>query len=115
MDLWVAHYRGDLGIALTDTITTDVFLRDFDAYYAKLFDGVRLDSGDPFEVAERFIAHYERLKIDPACKVLVFSDALDDRQGARAARAVQGPREDVDGHRHPPDERRRPQAAEHRR
>jgi nicotinate phosphoribosyltransferase len=77
LDLWVAHYRGDLGIGLTDTVTTDVFLRDFDSYYAKLFDGVRLDSGDPAEVGERFIAHYERLKIDTRCKVLVFSDALN--------------------------------------
>jgi nicotinate phosphoribosyltransferase len=77
LDLWVAHYRGDLGIALTDTVTTGVFLPDFDSYYAKLFDGVRLDSGDPAEIGERFIAHYERLKIDTRCKVLVFSDALN--------------------------------------
>ena len=76
LDAWVAHYRGDLGIALTDTLTTGVFLRDFDKYYAKLFDGVRLDSGDPFDAGERILAHYASLKIDAACKVLVFSDAL---------------------------------------
>ena len=76
LDTWVAHYRGDLGIALTDTLTTDVFLRDFDKFYAKLFDGVRLDSGDPFAVGERILAHYASLKIDPCCKVFVFSDAL---------------------------------------
>jgi nicotinate phosphoribosyltransferase len=76
LDLWARHYRGDLGIALTDTVTTESFLRDFDSFYSKLFDGVRLDSGDPFEVGERFVAHYERLKIDPRSKVLVFSDAL---------------------------------------
>jgi nicotinate phosphoribosyltransferase len=77
MDVWVRHYRGDLGIALTDTVTTNVFLRDFDKYYAKLFDGVRLDSGDPVEVGEAFLAHYERLKIDATSKVLVFSDSLN--------------------------------------
>jgi nicotinate phosphoribosyltransferase len=77
MDTWVRHYRGDLGIALTDTVTTDVFLRDFDKYYAKLFDGVRLDSGDPAGVAERFLAHYERLKIETFAKILVFSDSLN--------------------------------------
>jgi nicotinate phosphoribosyltransferase len=77
MDTWVRHYRGDLGIALTDTVTTDVFLRDFDKYYAKLFDGVRLDSGDPADVAERFLAHYERLKIETFAKILVFSDSLN--------------------------------------
>lgn len=58
LDAWVAHYRGDLGIALTDTLTTGVFLRDFDTFYAKLFDGVRLDSGDPFEAGERILEHY---------------------------------------------------------
>jgi nicotinate phosphoribosyltransferase len=77
LDVWVNQYRGDLGIALTDTVTTGVFLRDFDAYYAKLFDGVRIDSGDPAEAGERFIAHYQRLRIDPASKILVFSDALN--------------------------------------
>jgi nicotinate phosphoribosyltransferase len=77
LDVWVAHYRGDLGIALADTVTTDVFLRDFDTFYAKLFDGVRIDSGDPAAIGERFVAHYQRLKIDPASKVLVFSDALN--------------------------------------
>ena len=77
LDVWVNQYRGDLGIAPADTVTTDVFLRDFDAFYAKLFDGVRIDSGDPFEVGERFVAHYQRLRIDPAAKVLVFSDALN--------------------------------------
>jgi nicotinate phosphoribosyltransferase len=77
LDAWVAHYRGDLGIALADTVTTDVFLRDFDSFYAKLFDGVRIDSGDPRAIGERFLAHYKRLKIDGSSKVFVFSDALN--------------------------------------
>lgn len=74
---WVQEYRGDLGIALTDVIGMDAFLKDFDLYFAKLFDGLRHDSGDPFEWAEKAIAHYERLRIDPKTKRLVFSDGLD--------------------------------------
>ena len=74
---WVQEYRGDLGIALTDVITMDAFLADFDLYFAKLFDGLRHDSGDPIEWGEKALAHYERLRIDPATKRLVFSDGLD--------------------------------------
>lgn len=77
MDHWVTEFRGDLGIALMDTLTTPVFLRDFDTFYAKLFDGVRQDSGDPFDIARLVIAHYEKLRIDPSSKILVFSDSLD--------------------------------------
>lgn len=74
---WVQEYRGDLGIALTDVVGMDAFLADFDLYFAKLFDGLRHDSGDPVEWGEKAIAHYRRLRIDPATKRLVFSDALD--------------------------------------
>lgn len=74
---WVQEYRGDLGIALTDVIGMDAFLKDFDLYFAKLFDGLRHDSGDPFEWGEKAIAHYETLKINPKTKRLVFSDGLD--------------------------------------
>ena len=73
---WVKIYRGDLGIALSDTFTTDVFFRDFDTLYAKLFDGVRHDSGDPIEFANKTIAHYKSLRINPLSKTIVFSDAL---------------------------------------
>lgn len=73
---WAQEYRGDLGIALSDTYGTDAFLRDFDMYFCKLFDGVRHDSGDPFQWAERIIAHYESMKVDPKTKTLVFSDSL---------------------------------------
>lgn len=73
---WAQEYRGDLGIALSDTYGTDAFLRDFDMYFCKLFDGARHDSGDPFVWAERIIAHYESMRIDPATKTLVFSDSL---------------------------------------
>jgi len=74
---WADEYRGDLGIALSDTLGLDVFLRDFDGYFAKLFDGIRQDSGDPLEVGEKIIKHYEKLRIDPRTKTIVFSDNLD--------------------------------------
>jgi nicotinate phosphoribosyltransferase len=73
---WVQEYRGDLGIALTDVVGMDAFLADFDLYFAKLFDGLRHDSGDPVRWGEQAIAHYRKLRIDPAGKTLVFSDAL---------------------------------------
>ena len=74
---WVQEYRGDLGIALTDTVGMDAFLGDFDLYFAKLFDGLRHDSGDPFEWGEKALKHYAKLRIDPHTKRLVFSDGLD--------------------------------------
>lgn len=74
---WVLEYRGDLGIALTDVISMDAFLADFDLFGAKLFDGLRHDSGDPVVWGEKAIAHYRKLRIEPATKRLVFSDGLD--------------------------------------
>ncbi len=74
---WVQEYRGDLGIALTDTVGMDAFLADFDLYFAKLFDGLRHDSGDAIVWGEKALAHYERLRIDAHTKRLVFSDGLD--------------------------------------
>ena len=74
---WVQEYRGDLGIALTDTVGMDAFLADFDMYFAKLFDGLRHDSGDPYEWGEKALAHYAKLRIDPQNKRLVFSDGLN--------------------------------------
>ncbi|MGH8414930.1 MAG: nicotinate phosphoribosyltransferase [Gammaproteobacteria bacterium] len=77
LETWAQEYRGDLGIALTDVIGIDAFLRDFDLYFCKLFDGVRHDSGDPFIWAEKVLEHYRRMRIDPLTKTLVFTDALD--------------------------------------
>ncbi len=74
---WVQEYRGDLGIALTDVVGMKAFLADFDLYFAKLFDGLRHDSGDPIAWGEQAIAHYNALRIDPATKRFVFSDGLD--------------------------------------
>lgn len=76
-EMWAQEYRGDLGIALSDTYGLDAFLRDFDLYFCKLFDGARQDSGDPMIWGERVIAHYENMRIDPRTKTLVFSDKLD--------------------------------------
>jgi nicotinate phosphoribosyltransferase len=73
---WVQEYRGDLGTALTDVVGMNAFLDDFDLYFAKLFDGLRHDSGDPVEWGEKAIAHYAKLRIDARTKRLVFSDAL---------------------------------------
>ncbi|MGB2786158.1 nicotinate phosphoribosyltransferase [Psychrobacter sp.] len=77
LEAWVHEYRGDLGIALTDVVGMDAFLRDFDLYFAKLFDGLRHDSGDPYIWGDKAIAHYKNLKIDPRTKILTFSDGLD--------------------------------------
>jgi nicotinate phosphoribosyltransferase len=74
---WVQEFRGDLGIALTDVVGMDAFLNDFDLYFAKLFDGLRHDSGDPVAWGEKAIAHYQKLRIDPRTRRLVFSDGLD--------------------------------------
>lgn len=76
LEAWVQEYRGRLGIALTDVVGIDAFLRDFDLYFAKLFDGLRHDSGDPFIWGEKAIAHYLKMNIDPRSKSLVFSDNL---------------------------------------
>jgi nicotinate phosphoribosyltransferase len=77
MDDWVKVYQGELGIALTDTFGLDAFLKDFNTFYAKLFDGVRHDSGDPFEFADKITNHYKLLNIDPISKTIVFSDGLN--------------------------------------
>jgi len=76
LETWVQEYRGDLGIALTDVVGMDAFLADFDLYFAKLFDGLRHDSGDPLAWGEKALAHYAKLKIDANTKRLVWSDGL---------------------------------------
>ena len=74
---WLDEYPHQLGIALTDCITMDAFLRDFGPEFATRYQGLRHDSGDPVEWGEKAIAHYQKLGIDPHSKVLVFSDNLD--------------------------------------
>ena len=77
LETWVQEYRGDLGIALTDVVGMDAFLEDFDLYFAKLFDGLRHDSGDPYIWGDKAYEHYRKLKIDSRNKMLTFSDGLD--------------------------------------
>ena len=77
LDAWVKEYGVLNGTALTDAITTDCFLKDFQLTYATLFSGVRHDSGDPYEWGNKMIAHYEKLGIDARTKTLLFSDNLD--------------------------------------
>ena len=74
---WYDEYRGDNGTALTDTITTDLFLLDFNRAMVNNFTGVRHDSGDPYEWGEKMIAHYKKYGADPRTKLLLFSDSLD--------------------------------------
>ena len=74
---WYAEYDGDNGTALTDTITTDLFLKDFTRSMVNNYNGVRHDSGDPYEWGEKIIRHYESLGVDPKTKLLLFSDSLD--------------------------------------
>ena len=74
---WFEEYEGDLGTALTDTLTTNCFLKDFDKVQANHYSGVRHDSGDPYAWGEKIIAHYEKLGIDPKTKLLLFSDSLN--------------------------------------
>lgn len=76
LQVWLDEYPHDLGIALTDCITMDAFLRDFDHHFATSYQGLRHDSGDPIEWGEKAIAHYHHLGIDPRQKTLVFSDSL---------------------------------------
>ena len=75
-EMWAKEYRGDLGIALSDVYGMEPFLKDFDMFFCKLFDGARHDSGDPFVWGEKMIEHYRRNKCDPRGKTLIFSDAL---------------------------------------
>ncbi len=90
LEHWAQEYRGDLGIALSDTVGFDAFLRDFDMYFAKLFDGCRHDSGDPFQWGDRLVAHYQSLRIDPSTKRAVFSDGLSFDKAIEIAKYFQG-------------------------
>ena len=90
LEHWVDVYRGDLGIALSDTYTTDVFFQQFDKKFAKLFDGVRHDSGDPIAFAQKTIEHYKKLGIDPLYKTITFSDALNYDRVVRIADFCKG-------------------------
>ena len=85
LEEWFEEYQGDNGTALTDTLGTDLFLRDFNKLQALCYTGVRHDSGDPYEWGNKIIAHYEELGIDPKTKTLLFSDSLDFDRAQRIA------------------------------
>jgi len=90
LEHWVDVYRGDLGIALTDTYTTDVFFEQFDKKFAKLFDGVRHDSADPLEFGDKTIAHYNKMGINPLTKTIIFSDGLNYEKVERIVNHCKG-------------------------
>ena len=90
LDMWAHEYRGELGIALSDIFGFRAFLRDFDLYFAKLFDGCRHDSGDPFTWGEMLIDHYRRLRIDPRTKTACWSDSLDTGRALAIAERFRG-------------------------
>lgn len=90
LEVWAKEYRGDLGIAITDTYGMDAFLRDFDLYFCKLFDGARQDSGDPIVWGEKLIAHYVANRVDPRTKTLIFSDSLTIPKAIEIARRFSG-------------------------
>ena len=74
---WYTEYNGDNGTALSDTLTTDLFLKDFTRSMVNNYSGVRHDSGDPYEWGNKIIAHYKQYGIDPKTKQLLFSDSLN--------------------------------------
>ena len=82
MEQWVKVYDGNLGTVLTDTYTVDVFLRNFSMKLAKLYDGVRHDSGDPKVFGDKIIDKYKSYGVDPKSKTIVFSDGLDFQTAA---------------------------------
>ena len=89
LEHWVDVFRGDLGVALSDTYTTDVFLKQFDTKFAKLFDGVRHDSGNPIEFANKVIHHYKQHGINPLYKFIIFSDGLNIEKVERITKACE--------------------------
>ena len=90
MEAWSNTYYGDLGIALTDTYTSDVFFRNFSKVHAKLFDGIRQDSGNEYEFTDKAIARYKELGINPLTKTIIFSNALDFIKAGQIANYCQG-------------------------
>lgn len=97
MENWVDVYDGDLGIALTDTYTSDNFFNNFSTKHAKLFDGLRWDSGDPLEFTEKALKHYKKHRIDPKAKTIVYSDSLNIEKVQEIKSFVNGRIHDVYG------------------
>ena len=90
MEDWINVYDGDLGTVLTDTYTTDVFMRNFSKKHAMLFTSLRHDSGDPLQFTEKVIARYRELRVDPTIKYIIFSDGLDPERAIEIADYCKG-------------------------
>lgn len=97
LEAWTQVYQGDLGIALTDTFTTENFFQAFNTKYAKLFDGIRWDSGDPLEFTDKALNFYQQKRIDPKSKTIVYSDSLNLEKVAEIKKHVAGRIHDVYG------------------
>lgn len=90
LDAWVEVYHGSLGICLTDTYTTDVFYQSFGLKHAKLFDGVRWDSGDPLKFTDQTLEFYRQNRIDPLSKTIVYSDSLNYEKVKEIKKYIKG-------------------------
>ena len=90
MEDWINVYDGDLGTVLTDTYTTDVFMRNFSKKHAMLFTSLRHDSGDPLQFTEKVIARYRELRVDPTIKYIICSDGLDPERAIEIANYCKG-------------------------
>ena len=90
MEDWINVYDGDLGTVLTETYTTDVFMRNFSKKHAMLFTSLRHDSGDPLLFTEKVIARYRELRVDPTIKYIIFSDSLDPERAIEIANYCRG-------------------------
>ena len=90
LDNWVEVYQGDLGYALPDTLGSAMFLQDFTTLYAKLFDGVRWDSGDPYWFTDLFVDFYKNLNIDPMSKTIIYSNALNCEKAVEIGKYCEG-------------------------
>ena len=90
MEDWINVYDGDLGTVLTDTYTTDVFMRNFSKKHAMLFTSLRHDSGDPLQFTEKVIVRYRELRVDPTIKYIIFSDGLDPERAIEIANYCKG-------------------------
>lgn len=90
MEDWINVYDGDLGTVLTDTYTTDVFMRNFSKKHAMLYTSVRHDSGDPFVFTDKVIQRYQELRVDPKIKYIIFSDGLNVERAIEIANYCKG-------------------------
>jgi nicotinate phosphoribosyltransferase len=97
LENWVDVYHGNLGIALTDTFTTENFFQNFNAENSKLFNGLRWDSGDPYEFTEKALTHYAAMNIDARNKTVVYSDSLDLEKVKEIKKYVNGRLHDLYG------------------